>query len=31
MTISIGVGGWVFDDWRNNFYPKDLPQKRELE
>jgi uncharacterized protein YecE (DUF72 family) len=29
--IYIGVGGWVFDEWRNNFYPSDLPQKRELE
>jgi uncharacterized protein YecE (DUF72 family) len=31
MTIYVGVGGWVFDEWRNNFYPSDLPQKRELE
>src|SRR6201986_3764462 len=29
--IYVGVGGWVFDAWRNNFYPPDLPQKRELE
>jgi uncharacterized protein YecE (DUF72 family) len=29
--IYVGVGGWVFDEWRNNFYPPDLPQKRELE
>jgi uncharacterized protein YecE (DUF72 family) len=29
--IYIGIGGWVYPDWRNNFYPKDLPQKRELE
>ncbi len=31
MSISVGVGGWVFDEWRNNFYPKGLSQKRELE
>jgi uncharacterized protein YecE (DUF72 family) len=31
MSIYVGVGGWVFDEWRDNFYPSDLPQKRELE
>jgi uncharacterized protein YecE (DUF72 family) len=31
MSIYVGVGGWVFDEWRNNFYPADLAQKRELE
>jgi uncharacterized protein YecE (DUF72 family) len=31
MTIYVGVGGWVFEEWRNNFYPKGLSQKRELE
>lgn len=31
MSITIGVGGWVFEEWRDNFYPKGLPQKRELE
>ena len=31
MTIYVGVGGWVFEPWRDNFYPKGLPQKRELE
>jgi uncharacterized protein YecE (DUF72 family) len=29
--IRIGVGGWVFEEWRDNFYPKGLSQKRELE
>jgi uncharacterized protein YecE (DUF72 family) len=29
--IYIGVGGWVFEEWRDNFYPKGHPQKRELE
>jgi uncharacterized protein YecE (DUF72 family) len=27
----VGIGGWTFEPWRDNFYPKDLPQKRELE
>ncbi len=30
-SIYIGVGGWVFEEWRDNFYPKGLSQKRELE
>ena len=29
--IRVGVGGWTFEPWRGVFYPKDLPQKRELE
>jgi uncharacterized protein YecE (DUF72 family) len=29
--IYIGIGGWVFEEWRDNFYPKGLSQKRELE
>jgi uncharacterized protein YecE (DUF72 family) len=29
--ILVGVGGWTFAPWRGVFYPKDLPQKRELE
>ena len=31
MSIYVGIGGWVYPDWRDNFYPKGLPQKRELE
>jgi uncharacterized protein YecE (DUF72 family) len=31
MSIFVGVGGWVFEEWRDNFYPKGWPQKRELE
>ncbi len=31
MSIYIGVGGWVYPEWRDNFYPKGLSQKRELE
>ena len=29
--VRVGVGGWVFEPWRNNFYPEGLAQKRELE
>lgn len=29
--IRIGVGGWTYEPWRDNFYPKDLPASRELE
>ncbi|HKD48252.1 MAG TPA: DUF72 domain-containing protein [Rhizomicrobium sp.] len=29
--IYIGVGGWVFEEWRDNFYPEGLSQKKELE
>ena len=31
MGIYVGIGGWVYEPWRNNFYPKGLPQTRELE
>jgi uncharacterized protein YecE (DUF72 family) len=31
MSIYVGVGGWVYEPWRETFYPKGLPQKRELE
>lgn len=30
-NIRVGIGGWTFEAWRGSFYPKDLPQKRELE
>lgn len=30
MTIYVGIGGWVFPEWRDNFYPKGLSQKCEL-
>lgn len=29
--IRIGIGGWNFPEWRGSFYPKGLPQRRELE
>ena len=28
--IRIGVSGWRYTPWRGNFYPKKLPQAREL-
>ncbi|HEY9776788.1 MAG TPA: DUF72 domain-containing protein [Planktothrix sp.] len=27
----IGTSGWVYDSWKERFYPKDLPQRRDLE
>jgi uncharacterized protein YecE (DUF72 family) len=29
--IRVGVGGWTFEPWRDNFFPKGWPQHRELE
>ena len=29
--IRVGIGGWTYPDWRNNFYPPGLPHARELE
>lgn len=29
--IYSGIGGWTFEPWRGVFYPKGLPQSRELE
>lgn len=26
----VGVGGWTYEPWRNNFYPAGLPHAREL-
>ena len=31
MSIYVGIGGWVYPEWRETFYPKTLSQKRELE
>lgn len=28
---KVGIGGWNFPPWRDNFYPQGLPQRRELE
>jgi uncharacterized protein YecE (DUF72 family) len=30
MSIRIGVGGWVYEPWRRNFYPNRMGQKYEL-
>ncbi len=29
--IRVGVGGWTYEPWRNNFYPAGWPHSRELE
>lgn len=29
--IRIGISGWRYGPWRGDFYPKGLPQRRELE
>jgi uncharacterized protein YecE (DUF72 family) len=29
--IRVGISGWTYAPWRGVFYPKGLPQKRELE
>jgi len=29
--VRVGIGGWVFEPWRDNFYPQGLAQSRELE
>ncbi|WP_188407887.1 DUF72 domain-containing protein [Agaricicola taiwanensis] len=29
--IRVGIGGWTFEPWRDNFFPKGLPHARELE
>jgi uncharacterized protein YecE (DUF72 family) len=29
--IRIGIGGWTYAPWRDNFYPEGLVQRRELE
>ncbi len=29
--VRVGIGGWNFAPWRNNFYPSGLVQRRELE
>jgi uncharacterized protein YecE (DUF72 family) len=31
QRIRVGIGGWTFEPWRDNFYPKGLPASRELE
>jgi uncharacterized protein YecE (DUF72 family) len=29
--IRVGIGGWTFEPWRDNFYPAGWPKARELE
>ncbi len=29
--LRVGISGWRYAGWRGKFYPKDLPQDRELE
>lgn len=29
--IRAGIGGWDFSPWRDTFYPKDVPLKKQLE
>jgi uncharacterized protein YecE (DUF72 family) len=29
--IRVGIGGWVYEPWRSNFYPSGWPHSRELE
>ena len=29
--IRVGVGGWVYEPWRESFYPPGLPKSQELE
>ncbi|OOG56743.1 DUF72 domain-containing protein [Rhodanobacter sp. C03] len=31
LRIRVGIGGWNYAPWRNNFYPAGLVQRRELE
>ncbi len=31
IDIRVGISGWRYPGWRGKFYPKDLPQRRELE
>ena len=28
--VRVGVGGWTFEPWRDNFYPQGLPHGQEL-
>lgn len=30
QRIRIGVGGWTYEPWRDNFFPKGLPHSQEL-
>lgn len=30
LRVRVGIGGWNFEPWRDNFYPDGLPQHLEL-
>jgi uncharacterized protein YecE (DUF72 family) len=30
QRIRVGIGGWTFEPWRDNFYPQGLPHAQEL-
>jgi len=30
LPVRVGIGGWTFEPWRNNFYPPKLPHAQEL-
>jgi uncharacterized protein YecE (DUF72 family) len=30
QRIRVGVGGWTYEPWRDNFFPKGLPHNQEL-
>jgi len=30
-VVRIGISGWRYKGWRGVFYPKNLPQRKELE
>jgi uncharacterized protein YecE (DUF72 family) len=29
-TVRVGIGGWIYEPWRETFYPEGLPKAREL-
>jgi uncharacterized protein YecE (DUF72 family) len=29
--VRVGIGGWIYPEWRGTFYPEGLAQRRELE
>jgi uncharacterized protein YecE (DUF72 family) len=31
VAIRVGIGGWTYEPWRDNFYPAGWPHARELE
>src|SRR6266700_2847104 len=31
MTVRVGTSGWAYPEWRGDYYPRCLTQRRELE